>query len=143
MPCFTDLHRELLKKCPYCRQALKNSDIIRPMAKGRRLIRKEKRVKHDTQGKSAFELAQELKKQAGVSEIDYRQRSLAVHGLICAKCGREFDSANRHLLTVHHIDGNPMNNPPDGSNCENLCVYCHDDEHSRELLGSYLSKDSE
>jgi hypothetical protein len=27
-----------------------------------------------------------------------------------------------------------MNNPPDGSNWENLCVYCHDDEHHRELF---------
>ena len=71
---------------------------------------------------------------------DYRERSLKVHGLICAKCGREFDSKTRNQLTVHHKDGNPMNNPPDGSNWENLCVYCHDDEHSRELLGNYLSK---
>ena len=30
------------------------------------------------------------------------------------------------------------NNPPDGSNWENLCIYCHDDEHSRGLLGDYL-----
>ena len=26
----------------------------------------------------------------------------------------------------------------DGSNWENLCIYCHDDEHSRSLLGDYL-----
>jgi hypothetical protein len=39
---------------------------------------------------------------------------------------------------VHHKDGNHLNNPPDGSNWENLCLYCHDDEHSRELLGDYL-----
>jgi 5-methylcytosine-specific restriction endonuclease McrA len=69
---------------------------------------------------------------------DYRERSLKIHGLICAKCGREFDQKTRHLLTVHHKDGNHMNNPPDGSNWENLCVYCHDDEHSRDLLGEYL-----
>jgi 5-methylcytosine-specific restriction endonuclease McrA len=68
---------------------------------------------------------------------DYRERSLAIHGLICARCAREFDSPNRHLLTVHHKDGNHHNNPPDGSNWENLCVYCHDDAHSRELLGEY------
>ena len=74
---------------------------------------------------------------------DYRERSLKIHGLICAKCGTEFDYKNRSQLTVHHKDGNPMNNPPDGSNWENLCVYCHDDEHSRELLGNYLSKGSE
>ena len=72
---------------------------------------------------------------------DYRERSLKVHGLICGKCGREFDHKSRHLLTVHHKDGNHLNNPPDGSNWENLCVYCHDDEHSREILGKYLSEE--
>lgn len=70
---------------------------------------------------------------------DYRERSLALHGLICARCGREFDESNRHLLTVHHKDGNHYNNPPDGSNWENLCAYCHEDTHSRGLLGDYLS----
>jgi hypothetical protein len=69
---------------------------------------------------------------------DYRERSLAIHGLICARCAREFDISSRHLLTVHHKDGNHENNPADGSNWENLCVYCHDDVHSRGLLGSYL-----
>lgn len=74
-------------------------------------------------------------------ESGYRERSLAIHGLICAKCGREFDETNRRLLTVHHKDGDSTNNPPDGSNWENLCIYCHDDEHSRGLLGDYLNKD--
>ena len=69
---------------------------------------------------------------------DYRERSLAIHGLICARCAREFDESNRHLLTVHHKDGNHFNNPPDGSNWENLCVFCHEDAHSRGLLGEYL-----
>jgi hypothetical protein len=41
---------------------------------------------------------------------------------------------------VHHRDGNHQNNPPDGSNWENLCAYCHDDEHSRDLLAEYLSR---
>ena len=62
----------------------------------------------------------------------YRERSLALHGWICAKCAREFDESNLHLLTVHHRDGNHQNNPPDGSNWENLCAYCHEDEHSRD-----------
>ena len=57
----------------------------------------------------------------------------------CAKCGREFDRANLHLLTVHHRDGNHDHNPSDGSNWENLCVDCHEDEHSRGLLGDYLT----
>jgi len=69
----------------------------------------------------------------------YREQSLKIHGPICAKCGREFDETNKHLLTVHHKDGNHNNNPANGSNWENLCVYCHDDEHSRGILGDYLN----
>ncbi len=69
----------------------------------------------------------------------YRARSLEIHGWICAKCAREFDESNLHLLTVHHKDGNHNNNPPDGGNWENLCAYCHDDEHSRGLLADYLA----
>ena len=64
--------------------------------------------------------------------FDYRRASLAIHPHVCARCGREFESSNLHLLTVHHKDGNHDNNPRDGSNWENLCVYCHEDEHSRE-----------
>src|SRR5438128_889661 len=69
----------------------------------------------------------------------YRARSLELHGWFCAKCAREFDAATLHLLTVHHRDGNHNNNPPDGSNWENLCVYCHEDEHSRGILADYVS----
>jgi 5-methylcytosine-specific restriction endonuclease McrA len=85
--------------------------------------------------KSVSEIVRELKE--GTSS-GYREQSLRIHGLICAKCGREFEFKDRNFLTVHHKDGNCMNNPPDGSNWENLCVYCHDDEHSRGLLGDYL-----
>ncbi|NTU42828.1 MAG: HNH nuclease family protein [Nitrospirales bacterium] len=87
-------------------------------------------------GKTAAEIVRELKE--GSQPSNYREQSLKIHGLICAKCGREFDCRDRHLLTVHHKDGNHRNNPPDGSNWENLCIYCHDDEHSRGLLGDYL-----
>jgi len=86
------------------------------------------------------EMVAELKK-LGRTENDYRRRSLEIHGLICAKCAREFDETNKHLLTVHHKDGNHHNNPPDGSNWENLCAYCHEDEHSRGQLGDYLKDD--
>ena len=44
-----------------------------------------------------------------------------------------------HLLTVHHKDGNHEYNPPDGSNWENLCAYCHEAEHTKGLLGDYLT----
>ena len=85
------------------------------------------------------DIVRELKKanQKSPGE-DYRERSLAIHGLICARCAREFSGVQRQLLTVHHKDGNHHNNPSDGSNWENLCVYCHDDTHSRGLLGDYL-----
>jgi 5-methylcytosine-specific restriction endonuclease McrA len=63
----------------------------------------------------------------------YRERSLRIHPWICARCGREFTTKNLNLLTVHHKDHNHENNPPDGSNWENLCIYCHDNEHSRYL----------
>lgn len=89
---------------------------------------------------SAAEIAQRLRGERAPAANSYREQSLRIHGLICAKCAREFDEKNRHLLTVHHKDGNPRNNPPDGSNWENLCVYCHDDEHSRGMLGDYFSK---
>jgi len=88
--------------------------------------------------RSAEDVVRQIKAAQAPGEEDYRERSLAMHGLICARCGREFDSSNRHLLTVHHKDGNHQNNPSDGSNWENLCAYCHEDVHSRELLGDYL-----
>ena len=88
--------------------------------------------------KSVADIVRELK--AGSASSDYRDRSLSIHGLICAKCGREFSPKDRHLLTVHHKDGNRRNNPPDGSNWENLCVYCHEDEHSRGILADYLKQ---
>ena len=61
----------------------------------------------------------------------YREQSLKIHPHVCARCGRAFSQANLIELTVHHKDHNHDNNPVDGSNWENLCVYCHDNEHSR------------
>jgi hypothetical protein len=89
--------------------------------------------------KSAEQVVRDLKDgEKALSRDEYRERSLALHGLVCARCGRDFGEKNRHLLTVHHKDGNHYNNPPDGSNWENLCAYCHEDVHSRGLLGDYM-----
>ena len=88
-------------------------------------------------GKTAEQIIREARE---ASKGNYRTQSLLIHGLICAKCGREFDIKDSRLLTVHHRDGNSANNPPDGSNWENLCIYCHDDEHSRSTLGDYFSE---
>jgi hypothetical protein len=65
-------------------------------------------------------------------ETTYRERALAIYPWVCGRCAREFDRTNVSQLTVHHRDHNHDNNPPDGSNWELLCVYCHDNEHSRQ-----------
>jgi hypothetical protein len=64
-------------------------------------------------------------------EAGYREQSLRLHPWICGRCSREFTRTNLHELTVHHKDHNHNNNPADGSNWENLCLYCHDNEHQR------------
>jgi hypothetical protein len=93
--------------------------------------------------KSVEDTVREMKNAARAEGgEDYRERSLSIHGLVCARCGREFSGVNRQLLTVHHKDGNHHNNPPDGSNWENLCAYCHEDVHSREVLSEYLGNSS-
>jgi len=61
----------------------------------------------------------------------YRAQAFKLYPKICARCGREFSSENLRELTVHHKDHNHDNNPPDGSNWELLCLYCHDNEHAR------------
>lgn len=92
--------------------------------------------------KSAEDAVRQMKISAQSKENDnYREKSLKIHGLICARCGREFNETNRNLLTVHHKDGNHFNNPADGSNWENLCVYCHEDVHSRGELAAYLASE--
>jgi hypothetical protein len=37
---------------------------------------------------------------------------------------------------VHHKNHNHDDNPADGSNWELLCLYCHDNEHQRQLENS-------
>jgi len=66
-------------------------------------------------------------------ERGYREQALKLFPWVCAKCGREFQGKKLRELTVHHKDHNHDNNPPDGSNWELLCLYCHDNEHSRHL----------
>jgi 5-methylcytosine-specific restriction endonuclease McrA len=85
------------------------------------------------------QLVNRMKSGGKPANANYREQSLKIHGWICAKCGREFERENLQLLTVHHRDGDHHNNPKDGSNWENLCAYCHDDEHSRSILADYLN----
>ena len=75
----------------------------------------------------------DARKNAEQREMGYRERALKIYPWICGRCTREFTRANLQQLTVHHRDHNHDNNPPDGSNWELLCLYCHDNEHSRYL----------
>lgn len=96
-----------------------------------------KQNKTDVQKKTSSERLDSVVKDAVKSraarEQGYREQSLRIHPWICGRCSREFIRTNIHELTVHHKDHNHDNNPADGSNWENLCLYCHDNEHSRYL----------
>jgi hypothetical protein len=73
------------------------------------------------------------RQSASQREKDYREQALKIYPWICGRCAREFTHANLRELTVHHRDHNHQNNPPDGSNWELLCLYCHDNEHQKQL----------
>lgn len=70
-------------------------------------------------------------------EKGYREQALKLYPWVCGRCGREFNRQNLSQLTVHHRDHNHDNNPGDGSNWELLCLYCHDNEHSKYLDAGY------
>jgi hypothetical protein len=78
-------------------------------------------------------IVSEARRAAETREQGYREQALKIYPWICGRCAREFTRANMRELTVHHRDHNHNNNPPDGSNWELLCLYCHDNEHQRQL----------
>jgi len=79
----------------------------------------------------------EARRERERREKSYRERALKLFPWVCARCGREFSGRRVRELTVHHRDHNHDNNPPDGSNWELLCLYCHENEHSRFLDAEY------
>jgi len=82
-------------------------------------------------------LQAELRRDIVARQDGYREKALRILPHVCASCGRSFDGKRLKELTVHHKDHNHNNNPPDGSNWELLCIYCHDHEHEKTLLGGY------
>ena len=86
-----------------------------------------KKPQFDPERQKAF-LANVHREQAS-REKSYRDQALGLFPHVCARCGREFSGKTLRELTVHHRDHNHDNNPPDGSNWELLCLYCHDYEH--------------
>jgi 5-methylcytosine-specific restriction endonuclease McrA len=91
-------------------------------------------TKHTTPDHSRLDrVVAEARQQRDQRETGYRERALKLFPHICGRCGREFAGDRLRELTVHHKDHNHDNNPNDGSNWELLCLYCHDNEHSRVL----------
>jgi 5-methylcytosine-specific restriction endonuclease McrA len=85
----------------------------------------------------------EVRRNRERRENSYREKAFKLFPKICAHCGREFSGKKLRELTVHHKDHNHNNNPPDGSNWELLCIYCHDNEHSRQQVAeAYKDSDS-
>ena len=78
----------------------------------------------------------EARRNREAREKGYREKALKIYAWICGRCAREFTRANLQLLEVHHRDGNHDNNPPDGTNWELLCTYCHEAEHRKYLDGT-------
>ena len=87
--------------------------------------------------KQAQILAQ-LRRDLEIRQKGYRERALALFPHVCGSCGREFSGKKLKELTVHHKDHDHNNNPPDGSNWELLCIYCHDHEHEKYKLKGYV-----
>lgn len=82
-------------------------------------------------------LQAELRRDIAARQDGYRERALRILPHVCASCGRAFEGKRLKELTVHHRDHNHNNNPPDGSNWELLCIYCHDHEHEKNRLEGY------
>ena len=99
-------------------------------------LRPKRKKKVDPERRAA--IVDEVRRRREERAQGYREKALALFPHVCGRCGRSFEGANLHELTVHHRDHNHDNNPPDGSNWELLCLYCHDNEHSRhEVAEAY------
>ncbi len=82
-------------------------------------------------------LRAELRRDTAARRRGYREQALKILPHVCASCGREIPSCRLHELTVHHRDHDHSNNPPDGSNWELLCIYCHDHEHEKFRMAGH------
>jgi len=99
--------------------------------------------KPQTEDKKLDRIIADARRSQELREITYREKALKMYPWICGRCGREFSGKKLRELTVHHKDHNHENNPPDGSNWELLCIYCHDMEHQRYLDEDTLHNDQE
>ena len=79
------------------------------------------------------DMVAESRRRAEARGHGYREQALKMYPWVCGRCGREFSRQNLRELTVHHRNHDHDYNPPDGTNWELLCLYCHDNEHARQL----------
>jgi hypothetical protein len=101
-------------------------------------------VKNGEDANGLSRIVDAARKEQERREKTYREKALKIYPWICGRCGREFSGKRLRELTVHHRDHNHDNNPPDGSNWELLCLYCHDNEHARQQVAeSYGTSDRE
>ncbi len=77
------------------------------------------------------QIVTDARRNQELREQSYRGQALKLYPWLCGRCAREFTHTNLTELTVHHKNHNHDDNPSDGSNWELLCLYCHDNEHSR------------
>lgn len=93
-----------------------------------------KKIDSDAEGRRR--VVAEARRAQAEREKGYRARALKMYPWVCGHCGREFSGKKLRELEVHHKDHNHDNNPPDGSNWELLCMYCHENQHARHDVAS-------
>jgi 5-methylcytosine-specific restriction endonuclease McrA len=82
-------------------------------------------------GKQRADLVAKMRREEQQRQEGYREQALKLFPHVCGRCTRDFSGKSLRELTVHHKDHNHDNNPPNGSNWELLCLYCHEHEHTR------------
>ena len=129
---FIIFYKRIVPFAHCCRQvwlAMASPDIVLPTISNQSAM-----TKRTTPDNARLDrVVAEARQQRELREQGYRERALKLFPWICGRCGREFSGVRLRELTVHHKDHNHDNNPSDGSNWELLCLYCHDNEHSREM----------
>jgi len=101
-----------------------------------------KTTKNQLDQEKMNQIVTEARRNSKQREQGYREKALKLFPWVCGRCSREFEGKKLRELTVHHRDHNHDNNPPDGSNWELLCIYCHDNEHSRYLDQEWYDPDT-
>lgn len=89
--------------------------------------------KSPSDGSKLDQIVADARRNREQRDQGYRERALKMYPWVCGRCGREFTRENVRELTVHHRNHDHDDNPENGSNWELLCLFCHDNEHQRQL----------